>query len=365
MGTIVFIINDLGFGGAQRTLIDKTKILMKLGYKIEIIVLYTFNNAHVLNAQFDEDVNIRLLSLKRTKLNKLKGIIYIYKNLKTINPLLIFTYLNDASIYGRIANIFLGYPLINSYRNVLRKKSNKMIRIEKYLIPFTSCYTAISKSVKNDVVKAIGMNENKVVIHYNPVNFTRFYRNTGIEKKEIIISVGRLGEQKAHDLLIKSFNRVSNKYKNIDLHIYGEGEDEQKLMSLVKNLDLTNRVYFKGIVNNIEDIYNESIFSVISSRWEGFCMAMIESLSCGTPVVSTKVAGPDEVIVDYQNGFLSDIDDEEKLAFNMDKLLYIYVNNKKKYHEISIGASNSSKQFSYEAHENILKNLISNYGRTN
>ena len=143
----------------------------------------------------------------------------------------------------------------------------------------------------------------KAVCIYNPITIT----NSKISARtaKCVISVGRLDFQKGYDYLINAWQHVALKHNDWHLNIYGEGNLRDKLKSQIDGLGLSDSITLYGRTSRIEEEYaNHSIF-VMSSRAEGFPLALLEASSCGLPLVSFDCpSGPSEIIEDGRNGFL-------------------------------------------------------------
>ena len=119
-----------------------------------------------------------------------------------------------------------------------------------------------------------------------------------------IVSIGRLTSQKGFDLLIEAWSLVESKHPNWLLNIYGEGEDRSKLEKMIIDKTLNN-ITLKGLTNDVQAVYDNAAFYVMSSRYEGFGMVLIEAQSRGLPTISFDCAsGPAEIIEDGVNGYL-------------------------------------------------------------
>ena len=118
-----------------------------------------------------------------------------------------------------------------------------------------------------------------------------------------IITAGRLVEQKGYDLLLDAWSKVHQKHPEWILDIYGEGEDKTMLLEKRKNLALENSVLFHPPTLDIYQKYMDSDFYVMSSRFEGFGIPIIEALYSGIPVVAAtgscleEAGGPDSIYV--------------------------------------------------------------------
>ncbi len=141
---------------------------------------------------------------------------------------------------------------------------------------------------------------------------------------------------KQFDRLIIAYSKSHLPQKSIDLVIIGEGKNKEKYIELAKNHGVESRVKFLGHKENPFPYYKNAIFTVLSSRNEGFPNVLIESLATETPVVSFDCfSGPNEIIQNGENGILVANQDFEKLTqamdtFYEDNKLYEYCKNNAK-----------------------------------
>lgn len=156
------------------------------------------------------------------------------------------------------------------------------------------------------------------VIH-NPIPFFPDKIST-TENKEVI-AVGRYVYQKGFDILIDSWSHVAKRHPSWKLRIYGEGE-RNALQAQIDKLELTESCILEHAVPNIIDKYCESSIFVLSSRYEGFGMVIVEAMSCGVPSISfTCPSGPRDIIDDGVDGLLVDNGNVEQLAEKISVLI--------------------------------------------
>jgi teichuronic acid biosynthesis glycosyltransferase TuaC len=142
---------------------------------------------------------------------------------------------------------------------------------------------------------------------FQPVEDIAARRALGLpEDAQTIVSVGSLIPLKGHQLLITSFAQVADKFHNLMLYIIGEGEYRPALEGLIADLGLGDRVFLVGNRPN-EELrfwYSTARLSCLVSSREGWPNVLLESLSCGTPVLATRVGGIPEVITSPDLGVL-------------------------------------------------------------
>jgi glycosyltransferase involved in cell wall biosynthesis len=151
-------------------------------------------------------------------------------------------------------------------------------------------------------------------------------RGDGVNR---VVTIGRYAYQKGYDLLLQAWAEVERTRKeergrrneemreleNWTLDIYGQG-DQTDYRQLMAELGIdSNRCHLNGPVEDVVKAYQESSIFVLSSRFEGFGMVLIEAMACGLPVVSFDCpAGPDEIITDGVDGLLVPSGDVHALA---------------------------------------------------
>lgn len=168
--------------------------------------------------------------------------------------------------------------------------------------------------------RAMHWNTNKKVsIIQNPVTFSSPISSSLTNKK--VITLGRLVDEKNHSSLINAFSKVVNRHPDWILEIYGDGCLKETLQNQIDNIGLSSNVKLQGIKPNPRELYLDSSIFVLSSRFEGFGLVLIESMECGVPVVSYDCpCGPKDIITDGEDGFLVPIGNEEILA---EKICYL------------------------------------------
>ena len=135
-----------------------------------------------------------------------------------------------------------------------------------------------------------------------------------------VVTIGRYAYQKGYDLLLQAWAELSRirELENGEewtLDIYGQG-DQTDYRQLMAELGIdSNRCHLNGPVEDVVKAYQESSIFVLSSRFEGFGMVLMEAMACGLPVVSFDCpAGPDEIITDGVDGLLVPSGDVHALA---------------------------------------------------
>ena len=145
------------------------------------------------------------------------------------------------------------------------------------------------------------------------------------KSKSYILCVGRLSEQKAYDVLLKAFKEISPKMDNWYLVILGKGELKKELHEMAEDLNISERVEWKGHVTNPQKYYENADIYVLPSRHEGMSNSLLEAMSFGLPaIVSEACHGSLDVIKHNKTGFVIPVNDHMALASAIEHLANNY-----------------------------------------
>lgn len=155
---------------------------------------------------------------------------------------------------------------------------------------------------------------------YNPLTLKPGPPSMGTTKS--FLAVGRFSRQhKGFDLLIEAFHLFSKKNQVWKLDIVGEGVEEELYKSLIKKYSLEDRVTIHPFTNNIQAYYSKAQVYVLSSRWEGFGLVLVEAMAHGLPVVSSDLPTSKEIMGDF--GLYFKNGDFEELAERLEEATHI------------------------------------------
>lgn len=251
-----------------------------------------------------EDRNIHFEALKKLSCAELKRVI------KKVKPTYIHAHDVRASM---IASMCCGkIKLISHMHNNWEKLRKITFKSILYLFPAIKASTIIwvSESAYEQYFFNKLFSEKSIVLK-NIIDVKKLRQKVVApqeDKKYDIVYVGRLTYQKNPQRLISVLEQIISTDKSITAAVIGSGDLASEICHLVDIKKLQSNIDLLGYSNNpLPKVKNAKVF-LMTSRWEGTPMCVLEALAIGTPVVSTPVDGVKDLIVNGENGFLSNDD---------------------------------------------------------
>ena len=338
---IAIVSASLGVGGAERFAGLLSFMLNDLGYEVHHLIIldhiaYDYKGKVVnLGKLFSKDIGI-FRAIKKGK--------YIANYLYENDIQLIIdnrsrpTFLREVFtrwIYGKrrqyfmihSANLKLYFPRFGS--NFLYKNATKLVCVSQ----------AIEYKVQqNYALKNTFTMHNPIVIP-NPI----VAQLDGIPEKYILF-FGRLEEAiKNFTLLLTGFKDSKVYETGTKLLIVGDGKDRDFIITKINALQLNDHVQLLPFQKNILPFIQQAICTVLTSRFEGFPMSIVESLAAGIPVIAVDCeSGPNEIIQNNYNGLLVENHNNAALA----EAIYTMINDKKLYQRCKNNAQKSVEHLS-------------------
>ena len=222
-------------------------------------------------------------------------------------PQVVHTFLLNAGLYGRLAAWLAGVPAIyHAEQNVYFRRSRRHLWFEQFLAGRTTMVVTCCQAVGSFYQSQVGIASQRLEVIYNAVDFavvepseTRMAARTalGYEESDLVLGgLGRLTEQKAHDLLLDALAEISERYPSVRLFLAGQGPLQAALEERIRSRGLDGRVRLLGLRRDRARLYAAMDIFVLPSRWEGLSLALVEAAGLGLPIVATDVGGNSEVV---------------------------------------------------------------------
>ncbi|WP_282136645.1 glycosyltransferase [Seonamhaeicola maritimus] len=346
MKKVCIITTSLGKGGAERSTALLSKMLSNQGFEVHIIM--TKNDV-------DYSFSGTLFNLEKeygTNLSNFKKF--------TILRCFFRKHHFDVLIDNRPRPTFLKEYLLYNYVFKAKKKIavvhscflRTYFPINKQLVKILYyrgiLLVAVSEEIKTLINEKYSLKNVKRIHNAVPINDIKLQSNIKIDIKDrYIIWYGRLEEKvKNLSLLLEAYKSSSLQKKNVKLYILGDGGDLNFLKAKVKILRLADQVVFLPFTSTPFPYVKKALFTVLTSRFEGFPGVLVESLACGIPIVSVNCkSGPKEIVKHKFNGLLVQNHSITGLAKAFDN----FIENKELYDYCKKNARRSVGKFSVES----------------
>lgn len=223
---------------------------------------------------------------------------------------------------------------------------NESKEIMRPVLETSDVVTCVSKALENDL-RGVAPNLKYIMTVYTGIDIKLINSVSCTEtEKNYIVSLRRLIPSKGIDILIKAFKDIAKEYPQTKLLIAGEGSEEKNLKTLVKDLNLDNKIKFIGTVSFTRSIslLKGAICTVVPSISEGGSLVNIEAQTASCPVIASRVGGIPEYVQDGESGLLFESKNPKDLA---DKIKTI-ISNTPLRNKLIQGGIEHAKKFSWD-----------------
>lgn len=313
-------------GGAERQAMLLAKGLRRRGWRVSVVALYGDGGAAAAELRASDIAFIRLDM--RKGLADPRGWIRFHRWLRREQPDVLHAHLPHAAWLCRWSRLAAGVPVVVD--TLHSSSTGKSGRRAGYALSrrLPDHVTAVSRATAASHLAAGMVRKERLSILGNGIELGTWApdiqcriaarRQLGLTDEFLWMAVGRLEFVKDYPTLLRAMARTR---ENARLLILGAGPMEMELVKLTARLGIERRVRFLGFEPNVEGWMQAADGFVLSSRYEGLPMVLLEAGACGVPAVATDVPGTREVVVDGVNGWLARAADANSLSQAMTRLM--------------------------------------------
>lgn len=330
MKRILLLIESLGSGGAERQLSGLAVMLKAQGYKV--VVCYYINRDFYRPFLQKNSVESRFLE---KAIKPRERFLVIKKYIKEYKPDTVVSYTASPSMICCLLKLMGGkFKLIVSERNTTQNLTlREKIRFNLYR--YANCIVPNSHSQSSFIYKNFNYLSNKVTVITNFVDTNKF-SPSGVEMtghEEIrMICVGRLMPQKNILHFIETVSKVRNDGYKIKVDWYGQDLEDaysKECHNAIQNYHLEGVFEFRAPSTNIQDKYRGADVFCLPSLYEGFPNVLCEAMSCGLPILCSRVCDNPSIISEGENGLLFDPLNIDDMVSAIEKYLDLPIIRKK------------------------------------
>lgn len=326
MKKILCLIDTLGMGGgAERQMAGLALLLNEKGYKIDLVTYYNQETYPELSNQ--NNINLTTLDAKNNKWSK---IIAIRKHIKSVGGYdWVIAYKDGPTIISCLLKLLgVKYRLIVSERNTNQNLSIKD-KVKFYLYRFADQIVPNSYSQTDFINKNFPNLKKRVVTITNFTDTTHFHPiESNINTKLNILTVGRLTSQKNILKYLEAIKLLKQDgyVDKVHFNWYGDaqtGDDTYKetCFKKIKELDISDIVTFHPATKDIVKHYQTCNIFCLPSSYEGFPNVVCEAMSCGKPIVCSRVCDNPHIVQEGVNGLLFDPTDINSIYLTLKQII--------------------------------------------
>jgi amylovoran biosynthesis glycosyltransferase AmsD len=314
--TLLFVINGMtGSGGSERVVANLANIFSSK-YKIYVLPLYGTTSFFDLNKEINfipVEENIHDSLFKRGCL--------LVKKINFINPdTVIGISINKFNLFLSICSFFFKSEInLIASDHISFNSSSIFVKKLKKILYKRYNYVVLLTNSDRKIYQQLGF-KNALTIP----NMSSFFPNdvsSILKRDKIILAVGRIAYQKGFDRLLNIWSKIYLDYPDWKLLIIGEGEDYLKLKETTEQYSNFNCCIIP-FTTEISKFYSNSQIYVMTSRFEGLPMVLIEAMSYGCPIISYDCeTGPRDIVVNNENGFLVENSNEKAFIEQLTTLM--------------------------------------------
>lgn len=319
-GTIALYISSMCKGGAERVIANLARHFEQSGYRVVLVTTHKAEDEYevpemvkrIISEPLEEELRRGRIGNFFVRFQKLRS---IWKQEK---PDVILSFIGKNNMMALLTSAGVDIPVVVSVRGEPREEYyNGMLRfLAKWLFRFADGIVLQTKACMEFFPAGV---RRKAVILKNPVNPAFFCEPYKGEREKTIVAVGRVDENKNHEMLVKAFAQLAEEFPEYKLVIYGDGEKRPDLLRLVKEMKLEDKIDLPGNIDHVaQAIYKTRVF-VLPSNTEGMPNTLIEAMLLGLTVISTDCpcGGPADLIEHGVNGLLTPVGDIDAMKNNL------------------------------------------------
>jgi glycosyltransferase involved in cell wall biosynthesis len=321
---VLYLITSSNVGGAEKALLQLIKNIDRRSYRVYVCSVKkpgTFAHELALAADGFFSLNCAEQGRAAALFSAVPALVNLVRLLRSISPAILHCFLFRANILGRIAGRLARVPVIISSVRVLETSAFNNA-LDRMTASLESACIAVSEAARSYTIAHAGIAPQNITTIYNGIDCSEgdceaaFSRaDVSLDEEDIVLAViGRLHRQKGQRIVLEALPGILAQASRVRVLFCGEGIEEPALRKRAGELGIAGQVRFLGLVENAARLLPHIDILVLPSLWEGMPHVVLEAMAAARPVVASRIAGLDELVVDGETGLLFNPGDPQSLA---------------------------------------------------
>lgn len=326
--SILFLINSLGYGGAETQLVRVATRLKQRGWEVRIVTLLP-------PKAYEEELNsmgitVTTLGMRR-KIPDPRAILRLARYIRLWKPRIVHSYMVQANILARVTRLLAPTPVLVSSLRSISETSRLREVLYRLTDPLCDVTTHVCQAGAERYVKIGAVPAHKMRYIPNGVDTSLFRPDVGtrvrlrseleVHGSFVWLAVGRFETPKDYPTMLCAFAKVVSDLPNSLLLLAGDGPLRSEMEHTACSLGVQHHVKFLGIRRDIPQLMNVADAYVMSSSREGLPNVLLEAHATGLPAVATDVGGNREIVIDGKTGFIVPPRNPDALAQAMQRMM--------------------------------------------
>ena len=325
---IMLAISSMTAGGGERVAATLSNHWIANGHEVALL---TVASSDLDFYPLDQRVTRIALDLNRSSRNWRDFVVYNFKRVRKLRlaihdfkPEVIVSLLDTTNVRMLLASIGTGVPVIVQEQiDPTQHPLGRTVRfLRRLLYKRASAVVVLTPGIARWARRFVRAEAIHVIPNLVSEQFCKSGKVESGRNGYRVIAIGRLEAQKGFDLLLRAFAQSAQEHPGWTLMIIGDGSERDQLRVLAGALQIGDRVSWERAVKEPQEEMRRSDLFVLSSRYEGFPLVLLEAMACGLPVISFDCpSGPREIIHDGEDGLLVPPNEIDALAAAMSRLM--------------------------------------------
>lgn len=322
---VLHVIHHLQPGGMEYGLI---KLVNALGPDIESVICSTTTANPAMKAMLSG--NVRVIELARRSGNDPRLVWELFRVFRRERPDIVHTHAWGTLVEGYVAARLARVPYVIHGEHGTLQTSPRQIRMQRWVWQRVDRLLSVSSRLAERMATTMRLPVERIAVVRNGVDLARFGRTPRADARRafhaddgtvIIGHAGRLVDVKDQAALVAAAGLLAARHLRFHVLIAGDGPNRTALQAQIDAHGVRDYVTLLGHRADVEPLYAALDVYVLCSRSEGMPNTILEAMASGVPVVSTRVGGADELVVDGETGRLVPAAQPERLAEALAELI--------------------------------------------